>query len=171
MHFVTALYIVTLHCDNSVHCVIALHQRHSELVCLSVECAFLPVNRHFLQQFARKTTKFTALDKGNKINSPRQKLDTWRLICTRAAANCTRIDCKCDLLQLRVHHTLTSWSQEISASVSRSISLKKSQSRSQEILVSVSRNLGLDLGVKKSQSQDYSVAKKSFCALALGSVL
>ena len=32
--------------------------------------------RHFLQQFGRKTTKFTASDKGNKINSPRQKLDT-----------------------------------------------------------------------------------------------
>ena len=102
MHFVTALCIVTLQCDNSVHCVIALHQRHSELVCLSVECAFLPVNRHFLQQFARKTTKFTALDKGNKINSPRQKLDTWRLICTRQPGNCTRIGNKSDLLQIQI---------------------------------------------------------------------
>ena len=115
----------TLHCP--VHCSTTFQT--TALATLGARLSFsarlrccLAV-RHFLQQFGRKTTKFTALDKGNKINSPRQKSDTWRLICTRPPANCTRIDCKCDLLQLRVHHTLTSRSQEISVSVSRNLGL------------------------------------------------
>ena len=141
-----------------------------ELVRLSVECASPCGRPSFLATIWPENDQIHGFGQRKQNKQSEAKIGHMT-IDLHAAANCTRIDCKCDLLQLRVHHTLTSWSQEISASVSRRISLKKSQSRSQEILVSVSRNLGLDLGVKKSQSQDYSVAKKSFCALVLGSVL
>ena len=94
--YCTVLYFIELLCKyfisncvsyNSalyfaLHCTVLCLQRFcSALATLRARLSFSGVRgsaavRHFLQQFGRKTTKFTALDKGNKINSPRQKSDT-----------------------------------------------------------------------------------------------